>query len=610
MPPQVLRDYQSRGISEVLGAYRSGARSVLAVAPTGSGKTTVFSSMLAELAARGQRGAVLVHRRELASQACNRLREFGVRHGLIMAGELPDPTALVQVASVDTLNIRVRNDPALQRWAASVRFVVCDEAHLSTAPKWRAVLEYFAGAPVLGVTATPWRLSGKPLAGQYDRCVVIATPRELREQGHLCGYQGFSYLTPDLSDVHTVAGEYNERESAEAMSESAIVDNVVEEWGKHARELSTVLFAVTVEHSRQLATAFTAAGVKAEHLDGATPHDERKRILWRVERGLTRVLCNVGVAVEGLDIPRLKCCVLARPTKSLARAIQMMGRVRRPWEGVTARIHDHAFVIGTHGLPDDERDYTLTAKPEKPPSLSTCEECRALFSGRQCPACSHENEPPPVTERVLNTVSADGLERREFDSGTVTAALAAPVRNPNAVKIDWATVKIGRLFDGVFLGSSEEETSFGKRKRHLLRGEERDYSLPGASELDRKLAKVAVGTKVRVKYGGRAAREKAPHQFTVEADDEAASVDETNVRAFVAEHCELGSAAFSVDATDLHNAWAQFRDYREGRTSVSTKEIQRLLERYFPSVQNRYDATQRISRFPYYTGIRLKAAHG
>lgn len=523
MPQHVLRDYQQRGEAQILSAFKDGAHSVLGVLPTGGGKTSVFCHTLAELAARGQRGAVLVHRRELASQACTRLREFGVRRGLIMAGEQPDPTALIQVASVDTLAVRIRDNSTLQRWAASVRFVVCDEAHLSTAPKWRAVLAHFTGALVLGVTATPWRLSGKPLAGQYDRCVVIATPRELREQGHLCGYQGFSYLTPDLSDVHTVAGEYNERESAAAMSESAIVDNVVEEWGKHARECSTVVFAVTVEHSRQLAAAFRAAGVRAEHLDGATGHEERRAILRRVEQGHTRVLCNVGVAVEGLDIPRLKCCVLARPTKSLARAIQMMGRVRRPWENVTARIHDHAFVIGTHGLPDDERDYTLTAKPEKPPSLSTCEVCRAMFTGTRCPSptCGHENEPAIQGERVLNTVSAEGLERQEFDSGSAASAPAPvpAVRNPIPVKIDWATVKVGRKFDGIYLGASREKTSFGERNRHLLRGDERDYSLPGTANLDRLMRQAVVGLRAQVEYLGREDRDMAPHRFTLTADD-------------------------------------------------------------------------------------------
>lgn len=486
---------------------------MLAVAPTGSGKTTVFSHVLAELDARHQRGVILVHRRELATQACNRLREFGVRFGLILAGESPDPTARVQVASVQTL---------VRRRAPQAQLVVADEAHLSTAATWRNILANYPQARILGVTATPWRLSGKPLAGQYDRCVVIATPAQLREQGHLCGYNGFSYLTPDLSDVGTTAGDYNEEQTAKAMSQSAIVNNVVEEWAAHARELSTVVFAVTKEHSRQLAARFVAAGVRAEHLDGDTPLEQRRAILARVERGQTRVLCNVGVAVEGLDIPRLKCCVLARPTKSLARAIQMMGRVRRPWENVAARIHDHAFVLGQHGLPDDERDYTLTAKPEKPPGLRMCSECRAWFSGNRCTACSAEVT-PEITERVLATVGPEGLERREFSSGDAPAVVVPAVRNPAPVKIDWATVKIGRLFDGVFLGSSEEETSFqgrpGKRKRHLLRGEERDYSLPGTADLDRRLAKVTDGTPVRITYQGRETHEKAPHRFKVEIDD-------------------------------------------------------------------------------------------
>lgn len=521
MPPQTLRDYQQRGEAQILSAFREGARSVLAVLPTGGGKTSVFCHTLAELNARGQRGAVLVHRRELATQACTRLQEFGVRRGLIMAGEQADPTALIQVASVDTLAVRIRDNTHLQRWAASVRFLVADEAHLSTAPKWRKVLDYFTGARVLGVTATPWRLSGKPLAGAYDRCIVVATPRELREQGYLCGYQGFSYLTPDLSDVHTVAGEYNEHESAAAMSESAIVDNVVEEWGKHARELSTVVFAVTVEHSRQLATAFKAAGARAEHLDGTTALEERRAILRRVEQGHTRVLCNVGVAVEGLDIPRLKCCVDAAPTKSLARALQKWGRVRRPWEGVTARIHDHAFNIRLHGLPDDERDYTLTAKPEKPPSLSTCQECRALYSGPRCTACGGENEPKIQGERVIATVSAEGLERQEFDSAAAPAPAPAPVvRNPHPVKIDWGTVKIGRLFEGTYARWFREETQFGRRTFYEIECEQRTYWLPGTKKLGERMHLIATGSRVQIEYRGRDGQhEKAPHLFRIAVDD-------------------------------------------------------------------------------------------
>lgn len=509
MPPQVLRDYQQRGISEILAAYRAGARSVLAVAPTGSGKTTVFSHVLAELDARRQRGVILVHRRELATQACNRLREFGVRFGLILSGELADPTARIQVASVQTL-VRRRAPPA--------QLVVADEAHLSTATTWRNVLEQYPQARILGVTATPWRLSGKPLAGQYDACVVIATPAQLREQGHLCGYNGFSYLTPDLSDVSTTAGDYNEEQTAKAMSQSAIVDNIVEEWGAHARELSTVVFAVTKEHSRQLAARFVAAGVRAEHLDGDTPLEQRRAILQRVERAQTRVLCNVGVAVEGLDIPRLKCCILARPTKSLARAIQMMGRVRRPWENVTARIHDHAFVLGQHGLPDDERDYTLKAKPEKPPGLRLCSECRAWFSGNRCTACSAEVT-PEITERVVQTVGPEGLIRKEISSGDAPTVEAPAVRNPKPVDVRWETP--GRVVEGIYRRTWTEKTSWGEQRRYLFAGTKRDYSVPGTTRLDALMRAVPLEMLTRVTFtketplpGGKSRRE-----FTVEVDE-------------------------------------------------------------------------------------------
>lgn len=508
MPRQTLRDYQERGIAQILAAYRAGARSVLAVAPTGSGKTTVFSHILAELDARGQRGVILVHRRELATQACTRLREFGVRYGLVMAGERADPTARVQVASVDTL---------IRRQAPQAQLVVADEAHLSTAPKWRGILEQYPTARILGVTATPWRLAGKPLAGAYDELVVIATPSELREQAHLCDYAGFSYLTPDLSDVATTAGDYNERDSAAAMGAGAIVANVVEEWLKHAASLSTVVFAVTVEHSRQLAAQFKAAGVRAEHLDGATGLQERGAILARVASGVTRVLCNVGVAVEGLDIPRLKCCVLARPTKSLARAIQMMGRVRRPWEGVTARIHDHAFVIRQHGLPDADRDYTLNAKLGPPPSLTTCTVCMAMYSGSRCPSCEHE--PAPQTERILQTMSADGLVRQEFDSGSAGVVAAAPVRNPKPVDVKWETP--GRVVEGVYRRTWMEKTSWGEQRRYLFEGAKRDYSLPGATRLDALMNEVPIDSLTRVTFtketalpGGKSRRE-----FTVEVDE-------------------------------------------------------------------------------------------
>ncbi|AGC43280.1 DEAD/DEAH box helicase [Myxococcus stipitatus DSM 14675] len=521
MPAQTLREYQRTGIRQILDAYKQGARSVLAVSPTGSGKTTLFAHLAAQLDAGGKRSLILAHRRELVEQASTRLREFDVRHGLILAGTPPSPGARVQVASVQTLT---------RRALPPADIVIPDEAHLSTAATWTRILEGYPHARILGVTATPWRLAGKPLAGAYDAVVVVATPRELREQRHLSDYVGFSYLAPDLSGVETVGGDYNEAQSAAAMSQSLIVDNIVEEWLKHSARLSTVVFAVTVEHSRQLVERFRSAGVSAEHLDGTTPLTQREGIMRRVASGQTRVLSNVGVCIEGLDIPRLKCCVLARPTKSLARAIQMMGRVRRPWRedgrkvdaehpSVVARIHDHAFIIRQHGLPDQDRDYSLHAKREAPPSLSTCPQCLAMYDGARCPSCGTEKEPEPLGERVIQTVAE--AEQYEFTSATEAAPDAEPARpDKPPVKVRWDT--LGRKVEGVLIRKWQEDAPWGGKQWHyLLRGPKRDYDVPGAAQLDKQMAKVAAGVLVWITYTHDTPLpdSKVRREFKVEVDD-------------------------------------------------------------------------------------------
>lgn len=513
MPPQQLRSYQTRGLAQIMSAYRGGAQSVLAVSPTGSGKTTLFSHLGTALINGGRRVLLVVHRRELASQGANRLREFGVDFGYIMAGEPARPWARMQIASVQTL---------VNRTPPPAELVIFDEAHLSTAKTWQTVREAYPAARILGVTATPWRLSGKPLAGAYDSCVVVATPAELREQGHLCAYVGFSYKTPDLSGVSSTAGDYNEKQSAEVMSSGVIVDNIVEEYVAHARHLSAVVFAVTVEHSKQLCSKFQAAGVTAEHLDGKTSTFEREAILKRVAEGRTMVLCNVGVAVEGLDIPRLKCCILARPTKSLSRAIQMMGRVRRPWNGVTARIHDHAFNIRLHGLPDADRDYSLDAAPQKDAlaPVRTCPKCFANFEGNKCPGCNEESEDPAVTERKLKTIA--DAEKVEFDSGSSTPSEPESPAEPRPpVDVAWNTP--AREVSGIFLERGFETTNFGTRKTYLIKGEKRDYKLPGTTDLDAKMIRVRLGSQVWITYleeraiGG----DKRKKFFKVEVDDAA-----------------------------------------------------------------------------------------
>lgn len=502
MAAQTLRPYQEEGLRRVEQAFAEGARRVLLVLPTGGGKTTMFSTLVART-----RDPVLitVHRRELAHQACNRLREFGVQFGLIMAGEEPMPHARVQVASVQTL---------VKRTAPPAKLVIVDEAHLSTADTWRKTLDHYPHALVLGVTATPWRLSGKPLSGTYDRVVVCSTPEELRQQGFLCDYTGYSYQAPDLSGVGKVGDDYNLGQAGAAMRAPGIVKGIVEQWVKHASDLSTLVFATTVEHSKELTAEFKAAGVRAEHLDGNTPVEQRRAILARVEAGTTRVLCNVGVAVEGLDIPRIKCVVLARPTMSLAKALQMQGRGRRPWNGVRLRIHDHAFVIAMHGLPDQARDYSIHAKREDEalPSIRTCKACLAMYvGGNGCPACEHVN--PRETVAGLEHLEIDDVVRFDFDSET-----PVPTKEKRHVDARWDTV--GREYSGTYRNTGEVQTQWGPRKLYMVEAPRFVYALPGTAMLDRLMARVPVGKSIRVSYTGEEiVGNHARKTFRVEVDE-------------------------------------------------------------------------------------------
>lgn len=522
--PQELRPYQEHGRAEIFRALRRGARRLLAVLPTGGGKTTIFTHLADQLARAGMRTLILVHRRELAYQACQRLREFGVRFGLMMAGEPSSPYAPVQVASVPTMARRVAGY-TLETLPAYLRFelIVADEAHYSAAPSWGNILALYPRAIVVGFTATPWRLTGKPLADTFDELIVIARPSELREQGFLCHYAGIGYRAPKLDGVKVTGGDYNEAALEAAVRESWIVDDILERWQESASELSTVVFAVTKAHSRELAARFVAAGVKAEHIDDSTRLTEREAILNRVRSGQTRVLCNVGIAIEGIDIPRLKCCVLARPTKSVARAIQMMGRVRRPWNGAVARIHDHAGIIIRHGEPDKERDYRLVAKPEPVPTLTSCPECMAYLQDGVCPLCGFVQVSAPARS---GGVGAEGPQvakeghRFEFSSSEL------PDR---PVIVHWDAP--GRVVEGHLWRRWTTRESWGPQSWWEVHGYQyvgepkkaapRIYHVPGTTRLDALMRRVDEGALVRMTYyadtplGGMRFRK----EMKVEVDD-------------------------------------------------------------------------------------------
>jgi len=299
-----LRPYQVDGIERTRHAMRSGKRRTLIVSPTGSGKTVLAASLIEHGIARGSTFLFVAHRRELITQCVAKLRDDGIpeeKIGIVMAGlrSLGGIGAPVQVASIDTL----RNRGPLQP-APSV--IMIDEAHRARAQSYKDLIARYPDAFLVGLTATPFRADKSPLGDIFDSMVVVTSPRQLVDDGHLVEPKVWTVpaaLLPDLRGVRTRAGDYDQRQLAAAADKSKLVGSIVEHWTRHAGGRRTVAFAASVEHSRHIAAEFLSAGIPAEHLDGTTKALERDAILARLGSGETLVVSNCGVGCEGWDPP-------------------------------------------------------------------------------------------------------------------------------------------------------------------------------------------------------------------------------------------------------------------------------------------------------------------
>lgn len=389
-----LWPHQKATIQSAYGLRSRGVKRVLVVLPTGSGKTVVASRLVLDAVRAGERVLFLAHRRELINQAHAQLLRAGIdtdQIGVIMGNDTrSSPNAVVQVASIDSL--RRRDCPPAD-------LVIVDEAHRALAGSYRRVIEMYPQAWHVGLTATPYRLDGQGLGDVYNEIVAVARPSELIRAGRLVApvvYTVPKEKLPDLDGVRPVAGDYNLGALSRAVNQKALVGNIVDEWLRLAEGRRTVVFAVSVEHSLSIVERFVAAGVTAEHLDGSTTTEERDAILGRLQSGETKVVSNCMVLAEGWDMPCCKCLVLARPTQSLSLHIQQSGRISRPWRGVCPIILDHAANTLTHGLPHQDREFSLGGVAPAGGAgggIRACKNCQALnLAGDPfCPGCGCSN---------------------------------------------------------------------------------------------------------------------------------------------------------------------------------------------------------------------------
>lgn len=408
-----LRPYQQKAIDDLRAAAARGLRAPVLVMPTGGGKTLCAKAIIESAAQKGRSALFLAPRRELIYQASEKLDAAGVRHGIIMAGERPKLLAGVQVASVPTLYRRMEH---MDLPAADV--VIVDECHLAISRTTRAVLDAYPNAVKIGLTATPCRGDGRGLGEVFDGLVIGPTIPELIQQGHLVPTRYFAGKRPDLTGVKIQAGDYNPAQLGDRMDRVELIGDVVSNWLRLASDRPTFVFAVNIAHSMHLRDRFAAAGVSVAHLDKDTHREERRQMLRDLGNGRLQVVVNVDVATYGIDIPAVSCIVLARPTKSLVRYMQSIGRALRPSPGkADCIVLDGACNIDEHGFVDDPKDWTLAGKSAKEATKpaprerreTTCPACGAVYrSSRICVNCGHE--PPARTPRAIAAIESDLFE--------------------------------------------------------------------------------------------------------------------------------------------------------------------------------------------------------
>lgn len=412
-----LRPYQAKADAEVVAAWRDGKKRVLLQLPTGSGKTILFNHRAAIAAQKGFRVLIIADRRELIHQAWQRLwQASGIHAGIIMAGQPAVYQLPVQIASIQTLNRR--------SFPEDINIVIIDEARGSVADSYKPVFEQYKDAYFLGVDATPIRTTGQGFDHLYDHMVHGPTIKELEAMGSLVPGRPFiNPLDPRLLDkIKITAGDYNEKQLSDMMSNQQMTADLVASKLKHAPGKKTIVFAVSIAHSKMIIEQYKQAGISAAHVDGEMGTEERARVFKDFKTGKYEVLCNVGIACYGFDEPTIQCVQLARPTKSLALYLQQIGRGTRPLLGKDNYILlDHANCIIEHGLPNTERKWSLKGKKKEKPQqrkfkIKVGDEER-IVSGRDFPEQMEGVELQEIDETTLRMAEFDSMKQTAQERG-------------------------------------------------------------------------------------------------------------------------------------------------------------------------------------------------
>lgn len=365
----------------------------------------IFSEIARRTTLKKNRVLFLVHRREILDQTITTFKKQKVDLNLTTLG------------MVQTLTRHIENIP-------EPRLIIVDEGHRALAKSYQRILNKFPQAIVLLFTATPHRTGRQQLDQIADDIIVGQSIHELTEKGFLAPFRYFQPPNDFDSKLlkRSSTGDYTAESMQQAMS-TKIFGHIVKQYKRIASGMQAVVYTYSIDSAVEIAHKFNSEGISAIEVDGTTPKEKRDLAVQKFRNQEIKILVNVNLFTEGVDLPDVDCVIMARPTASLALYLQFSMRCLNPREGKTAIIIDHANNFKTFGYPDDDRDWKKAIKSGKQKSKSllkdpglsivTCDYCFAVVKASEvkdgkCPICGkpikvHEAKPVSDVDLVEAT---------------------------------------------------------------------------------------------------------------------------------------------------------------------------------------------------------------
>ena len=363
----MLRDYQIEICEKVNEAFKA-HRSVMMQMPTGTGKTVVLASLvMKELKNERIKGGcakvlIVAHRRELIEQIKETIKRM-VAPPTPKEAPRP-PVGEIVVESIQTISRRIGNPPT-GGWG-SFSLVIIDEAHHALAKTYQMLWTAWPEAKFLGLTATPYRMSGDGFTDLFEVLVDSWSVKRFIADGWLSPYDYYS-IRPDSEEQQEIDslkkrgadGDYQMKELGEKLDVRPSIERLFESFERFAFDKKGIIYAIDIAHAEHIAEYYRLQGVNAVAISSKTPAKERAEVIRTFkDENRIQILVSVDLFSEGFDCPDVEFIQMARPTLSLAKYLQMVGRGLRPCKGKQCcMIIDNVGLYRTFGLPSVDRDW-------------------------------------------------------------------------------------------------------------------------------------------------------------------------------------------------------------------------------------------------------------